>query len=378
MIEAMVPASLAPRKPDFENFRRTILRQGEPSHIPIVEFGVHQDVKAAFLGRPVRTLRDEVEFWVRAGYDFVPIHTGIRRFIWPGSSFQDERAPQAAESLLLRKRTAAYSVYSGEDRSLTWAEESRGRITNLDEFERFPWPDPDAMDLSAFEEVKQYLPPGMKVIAYMGWVFTSVWTLMGMETFCLALGEQPELIRRMFDRVWSIQSRILMRILQFDSVGAVTHPDDLAYAEALTISPAHYRKYVFPWYRWNCAMVRESGRFNMYHSDGKLDTVLEDIIGCGFDAMHPIEPKAMDIVEVKRKVAGRITLIGNIDLGYTLTRGTPAEVDAEVKERIRTVGPGGGYCVGSSNSIPSYVPLANYNAMREAAFRYGGYPLKLD
>jgi uroporphyrinogen decarboxylase len=125
-------------------------------------------------------------------------------------------------------------------------------------------------------------------------------------------------------------------------------------------------------------MVRESGRFNMYHSDGKLDTVLEDIIGCGFDAMHPIEPKAMDIVEVKRKVAGRITLIGNIDLGYTLTRGTPAEVDAEVKERIRTVGPGGGYCVGSSNSIPSYVPLANYNAMREAAFRYGGYPLKLD
>ncbi len=85
----------------------------------------------------------------------------------------------------------------------------------------------------------------------------------------------------------------------------------------------------------------------------------------------------MDIAELKRRVGDRLCLIGNIDLGYTLTRGTPAEVDAEVRERIRTVGPGGGYCVGSSNSITSYVPLANYNAMREAVFRYGRYPLQL-
>jgi len=33
--------------------------------------------------------------------------------------------------------------------------------------------------------------------------------------------------------------------------------------------------------------------------------------------------------------------------------------------------------VGSSNSITSYVPLANYNAMREAAFKYGRYPLEV-
>lgn len=53
----------------------------------------------------------------------------------------------------------------------------------MEEFERFPWPDPDQMDLSAFEEVKRYLKPGMKVIAYLGYIFTSAWWLMGMETF---------------------------------------------------------------------------------------------------------------------------------------------------------------------------------------------------
>ena len=105
--------------------------------------------------------------------------------------------------------------------------------------------------------------------------------------------------------------------------------------------------------------------------------MLPDIVDCGFTALHPIEPKAMDIDWVKREYGRRLCLIGNIDLGYTLTRGTPAEVDAEVKERIRTVAPGGGYCVGSSNSVTDYVPLENYNAMREAAFRYGRYPISL-
>ena len=73
----------------------------------------------------------------------------------------------------------------------------------------------------------------------------------------------------------------------------------------------------------------------------------------------------------------RIALLGNIDLQYTLTKGTPEEVDAEVRTRIRDLGPGGGYCVSSGNSIPEYVPIDNYAAMLEATFKYGKYPLSL-
>ncbi len=363
------------RVPNFENLRRALLRQGEPDYVPIVEFGVDRDVKGAFLGRPVASLRDEVDFWVRAGYDFVPLQAGIRAFIRPGVSVSEKSPPEQARPEMTREVRGAYGLYG--DRTVAWAAEGRGVITSREEFERFPWPDPDRMDLSAFEQVKQYLPPGMKVVAYMGWIFTSVWTLMGMETFCFALYEQPDLIRRMYDRVWDINSRVLLRILDYDVVGAVAHPDDLAYSEALMISPRHFREFVFPWYRWNCAMARQRGVINIYHSDGRLDPVLDDIIGCGFDALHPVEPKAMNIEKLKARVGGRLCLIGNIDLGYTLTRGTPAEVEAEVKERIRVLAPGGGYCLGSSNSVTSYVPLWNYNAMREAAFKYGHYPLAL-
>jgi uroporphyrinogen decarboxylase len=100
---------------------------------------------------------------------------------------------------------------------------------------------------------------------------------------------------------------------------------------------------------------------------------MDDLIEIGVNALHPIEPKAMDIAEVKRRVGRKLCLIGNIDLGYTLTRGTPEEVRAEVRERIRTCAPGGGYCVGSSNTVTNYVPLANYKAMIEASREFGTY-----
>lgn len=105
--------------------------------------------------------------------------------------------------------------------------------------------------------------------------------------------------------------------------------------------------------------------------------MLDDIVEAGFTTLHPIEPKPMDIVEVKRKYGHRLSLIGNLDLVYTLTRGTPAEVEAEVRERIRTLASGGGYAVGSANSVTEYVPQANFNAMREATFKYGRYPILL-
>ena len=71
-------------------------------------------------------------------------------------------------------------------------------------------------------------------------------------------------------------------------------------------------------------------------------------------------------------------MIGNLNLDSTLTLGTPEDVRAEVYERIRTIGPGGGYMVASSNSITDYVPLANMKALIDATFEFGKYPIELE
>ncbi len=145
----------------------------------------------------------------------------------------------------------------------------------------------------------------------------------------------------------------------------------------MIVSPKLLRQHLFPWYKRMGQVCRQRAIPYLLHTDGDVSEALDDIVDCGFNALHPIEPKAMDIVEVKRRYGDRLCLIGNVDLGYTLTRGTPEEVDAEVRERIRALAPGGGYCVSSSNSVTEYVPFANYQAMRQAVLKYGKYPIRL-
>lgn len=366
--------------PDFNRFRTALLRQGEPDRVPLHD-SVDVEIKKRFLGLDdsvplIRTrgkmqsagrlpLDLEVEFWHRAGYDYVSL----------GASMTAKTMAVEGTATVVAAR---YAAFGDEQQERGWANEGEGVIRSQRDFESFPWPEPEEIDLGAFTEVGQYLRPGMKVMVDHGKVFTGVWWLMGLETFCTAIKRDPDLVARMYDRIGSTQYRILDRATDFDCVGGVRFADDIAYAEGLMVSPKHLRQHFFPWLAKCVDLVHRKGKVFILHSDGDVSMVIEDIIACGVDGLHPIEPKAMDIAALKRTFGKRISLCGNIDLGYTLTRGTPAEVDAEVKERIRTIAPGGGYLLGSSNSVPEYVPLGNYNAMREACLRYGRYPIAVD
>jgi uroporphyrinogen decarboxylase len=353
---------------------RALLLEGEPDRVPLIEPGVEAEVKSAVLGKPVEDLAAEVEFWVTAGYDYVPLGAGVRTILQnrPGMY----RTKVIRENLASGRRPGvSYSLYAGTGSEREWAEEGQGIIRTLDDFDRFPWPAVDDFDLSAFTEVDAYLPPDMKVVAEIGFIFLPTWRMMGFTAFCVALTENPRLVKQLFDKFGSLEYAVAQRLVDYESVGAIWVAEDIAYAEGLMISPRYLREYLFPWYRKIGDLCRAKGLPYIHHSDGRLYEVIDDLIACGARALHPIEPKAMDIVLLKRRYGRRLCLCGNIDLGYTLTLGSPQEVEAEVRERIRDLAPGGGYCLGSSNSIPEYVPVANYSATREAALKYGHYPI---
>lgn len=354
-------ASEAACRPSFERLRRALLLQGEPDRVPLLDISIDQSLKEQLLRRPVQTPADEVEFWASAGYDGVPAEQGLHLYV---------------KSLAMTRMRAAYGVDRHTTQDRDWAPEGRGLIGGREDFDRFPWPDPDRFDYSRFAALEALLPPEMRTIAVLGKVFTTVWWLTGFEGFCLALVDDPELVRLLFERVGSIQLRTLETMLTFSKVGAVWMADDVAYSESLMVRPQVLRQHLFPWYNQMREVCQARDVPMVFHSDGKLDEVLGDIVGCGFAGLNPIEPKAMDIARLKREIGDRICLIGNIDLGYTLTRGTPDEVRAEVRLRIQQCAPGGGYCVGSSNSIPEYVPFANFMAMREAVLDFGRYPIR--
>lgn len=345
-------------KPDFARVRNTLLCR-EPDRVPLGELKMDPVIKDAFMGKPVKGAAGEVEFWATAGYDYVRLR--------PKYDFQYAGA---------QEKTARYNVY-GMEEARKWAPQHAGVITNDKEFEAYRWPTAASVDYSNVEAVSKSLWDGMKIITGCTGIFESVWMLMGFETFSMALAENPDLVARMFDRMGELHLDIFRNAADIEGVGAMWYTDDMAYTEGLMVSPKILRQHVFPWMRKMKEVCVAKDLPMLLHSDGDLSEVMGDLLDMGINGLHPIEPKAMDIAGLKKTVGGRMCLIGNIDLGYTLTRGTPEEVRAEVRQRIHDCAPGGGYMVGSSNTVTSYVPLANFKAMVDAVFEFGTYPISV-
>ncbi|MBU1945101.1 MAG: hypothetical protein KKE36_15685, partial [Actinobacteria bacterium] len=349
-----------PLDPDFTRLAAA-LRREEPDRVPLFEADIALPVQEWFLGREITETRDEVEFFIRAGYDYVPV-----------------LAPFFAPRLM---RTASREgVQAGDcEGGRTWLVESEGLIKSLEDAEEFPWPRAGDVDFSSFEEVAGMLPPGMKTIGMLSpaAVFGNVSQSMGLENFSYAIYDDLPLVERLFEIVGSTYVEIARRMVEAPGLGAVLMSDDLAHTGGCLVSPAVYRTYVFPFYRRIGDILEAAGLPFIFHSDGDITEVLDDLSDCGIKAIHPIEPQAMDIVEVKKRFGDRFCIFGNIDLDHTLTRGSVPEVVEQVKERIRVLAPGGGYGLSASNSIPDYVKPENYRAMVETAFRYGRYPISV-
>ncbi len=353
---------------DFGRVRRAMLRERGNDRVPLFELSVHNSLKAQFLGRPVRTWADEVAFWQAAGYDFVPVRAGVRSVV---------RGVHPVVAEWIRERRPDRLA----QHSRGWADETVGIIATRSEFEQFPWPEPEMLSgydahptLEAqMSAISECLPPTMKVIPQLGYIFMGAWQIMGLENFSLQLADDPEFVKGVIDRLGRLQMAVLEILLQYECVGAIWMPDDLCYNAGPLVSPKVYRRLVYPWYQ---AIVQRCHQANLpvgFHSDGDLTRVLADLVECGFDCIHPFEPPMNDIVAVKREWGHRISVAGNIDLKATLCAGTPADVEVEVREKATALAPGGGWLIGSSNSIPDFVPFENYLALLECSLKYGRY-----
>jgi uroporphyrinogen decarboxylase len=356
-------------KPNWDQVRRVLLCQGEPEWVPFMELGLSSVHKPKVIGRPVRTLADDVEVSRRLGQPMVVINVGLHTH----KSVLDAMATTDVD--FEDGRYGDVGWVKGAERR--WAHGSVGVVRSEADLESFPWPTQDDLDFSAFDEALQDLPDGFKVVVAVGKVFNLGWWLTGFDTYAYALADRPAFIERLHAKIAEIQGWVVERALAYACTGLVWHADDLAYRTGLMVSPEVLRRYIFPVYRRLNRMCHEQGVLTLFHSDGNVERVIDDIIDAGFDAFNPIEPVAMDIRALKKRVAGQLALVGNVDLSYTLTRGTPDEVEAEVRGLIRDLAPGGGYGLASANSVPEYVPWENFVAMHTAWLKYGKYPINL-
>jgi len=106
----------------------------------------------------------------------------------------------------------------------------------------------------------------------------------------------------------------------------------------------------------------------MFHSDGNLNEILDDLVEAGIDLLNPIEVAAgMDIALIHRRYP-HLILAGGIDVSTLLPFGSPQQIKDAVRKAIEDAE--GKIMIGSSTELHNDIPLANFLAMREAVLEY--------
>lgn len=111
------------------------------------------------------------------------------------------------------------------------------------------------------------------------------------------------------------------------------------------------------------------------HTDGNIMPILDQLVACGPDALHSLDPQGgVDLAKVKREYGDRVTLIGNVNCGLLQT-GTEEECIADVRRALRDGMQGGpGYIFSTSNCAYTGLPLSRYELMHKIWWEEGIWP----
>lgn len=140
-------------------------------------------------------------------------------------------------------------------------------------------------------------------------------------------------------------------------------------------SPTIYRECFLPCIVEDAAIVHSYGAYFHFYDDGKIMPLLDDLKQAGIDLLSTLCPPPtadVDAPALKEKLGGTTNFNGYVDLGI-IKFGKTQEVVEQVKYAIETLGKGGGYILGTSDSIRDGSPFENVKAFFDAGREFGAY-----
>ncbi len=351
----------------FDGIFQAVTRTRIPDSVPLYEHFADDEIVEKIMGYDFSTIdtatfegqldlwRKRIRFYQQMGYGYVPVEMGPLF---------------AARESLISEDTA---MYSRGNRG--WVDEHGGLIQEMRDLENPAyWPQGDnAFDFKMFEALAELVPDGMKIIGgASGGPFEHASFLMGLEPLSMAMYDNPAFVSRFFEQIGNTLVEIAKRLVKMDKIGIYRFGDDLGYKTATMVSPAHLRKYVFPWSKKVVEVVHQAGKPFLLHSCGQLEKVMDDLIDdVKIDAKHSFEDVIMPVTEAKRRWGDRVAILGGIDVDF-MCRHSPAEIMEQTKRVMDFCSKGGGYAIGTGNTVANYIPVENYLAMLKAAADFNG------
>ena len=197
-----------------------------------------------------------------------------------------------------------------------------------------------------------------------------------MMDFTARLFEEPEKVKeeaesRLADAVASAE-RLMTR--HPGLLDGYTLCSDYCFNVNPFFSPAMFEEFIAPYLQRVIDAYHAMGLYVIKHTDGNIMPILEELVECGPDALHSLDPQGgVSIPEVRRITKGRVALCGNVNCGLLQT-GTEEECTADVCRSLREGMAEPGYIFCTSNCVYTGMPLERYELMQRIWREEGVYP----
>ncbi len=342
----------------------TAIQGGTPDRVPMFDFLFQQPLYEALIGRRPTAYngRDAVECALKLEHDGVWIpfggFSGCQPKILRDNVYVDEWGTT------YQKDDAAWPIDSPIDYP----------IKSREDLAKYVPPDPTLPGRDADILAAARMPnDGLAILGGVAGPFTNTWMMMGYENLCYALYDDPGLVTSCCKLSIEYSKEAARRSVAAGCVGMWVS-EDLGDSHSGLLGPEHFQEYILPYIHELVDYVHGLGVPVLLHSCGNINQYLDDLAQTRIASIHPLQRTAkMDLRAIKEKYGRRFCLIGNIDSSRTLPYGTPADVEAEVREAIAIAAPGGGYILASDHSLHDGISIANILALRDAGLKYGTY-----
>ena len=196
----------------------------------------------------------------------------------------------------------------------------------------------------------------------------------GVEAALLSYYDDPELLVELLRLFHDYRRMILKRILA-QGVDVIFEG---WYNCSMSVgwSPDQYREIFLPLIEENVDLVHSYGALVNHYNDGKMDPVLEDLANAGCDIIETLSPPPLgdvDLASAKERVGLKTCLKGHIDQVNLICYGKREQIREAVRRAIEIASPGGGFILGTADSIRPESPIENIKAYFDAALEFGTF-----
>jgi uroporphyrinogen decarboxylase len=244
--------------------------------------------------------------------------------------------------------------------------------------EAFDFPDPLAE--GRFDDAEMYIDKYRGEYFIVGDMELTMFDMMhlavGMEKLLMDMALEKPYIEPLIHKMKDFSLAIGKRLVSL-GVDGIWAGDDFGGQGGMLISPQMWRKYFKEPYRQIYAELKAINPdvVIMQHCDGAVAPILGEWIEVGLEVFNPVQPNVPghEPEDLKSNFGDKLSFWGAIDQQYLLPNGTYAEIEADVAEKIRVLGKGGGYMCSPAHIIQADTSMDNVEAFVAAVQKHGVY-----